>query len=343
MNIKLQNNKILICFFILFYILRNNREKFENKNNKIFLKIFRDWHPWNKGLKRNSENKIIFENESKNKNKKTITSILVLKTLYNLENKIELSKFLQNKSYYPKTYIYNKYSRYIPNNNDTWFVKNCSINTYGGKGVSVVNNYDDLKKSLNLDNDFIIQKSISDIYLTNNTKGDFRVHYLVIFYKDQLSFYLYKKGHIKLAKNKYDINSINNEIQITSIPNTEVNSSRYIEFSEKYVDYNILYPKIKELFIDFSTEIKNSFPKNYKSFYALEYQICGPDIIFDNNLNPYLFELNSNFPSYYTNKHSFEVKEMKENMAYAITKHLFDPAIKNEEIELENYGFVKLL
>ena len=342
MDIRLPNNKILICvFIILFYISRNNREYFKNK---IFLKIFRRWHPWSKELIKSSNYEIILENESKNKNKKTITSILVSKTLYNLDNKVRLSKFLQNKSYYPKTYIYNKYNRYIPNNNDIWFVKNCSINTYGGKGISIVNNYDDLKKSLNLDNDFIIQKAITNLHLFNNIKGDIRMHYLIIYYKQKLSFYLYKEGHIKLAKESYDKNNINTKVQLTNVTQVRKNeSSRCIIFSENYSDYNFLFPKIKYLLKDLSYELKKNHKNNYKSIYVLEYQLCGPDIIFDDNYNPYVLELNSNYPAYVMKKDIPEVKNMKTNIANILTKHLFEPAVQDKKIELEDYGFVKLL
>ena len=94
---------------------------------------------------------------------------------------------------------------------------------------------------------------------------------------------------------------------------------------------------------DLSQEIKNKFPKKYKSFYALEYQLCGPDIIFDNNLNPYLLELNSNFPAYVMKKDIKQVKKTKRELADILTNQLFQKAVNKENIELEKYGFVKIL
>ena len=39
---------------------------------------------------------------------KVISAILVPKTLVKLENKLNFTKFINGKSYYPTTYIYNK-------------------------------------------------------------------------------------------------------------------------------------------------------------------------------------------------------------------------------------------
>ena len=52
-----------------------------------------------------------------------------------------LSQFLKDKQYYPKTYIYNKSNRYIPDDNSTWFIKKCAFGSYGGKDIFVANNY----------------------------------------------------------------------------------------------------------------------------------------------------------------------------------------------------------
>ena len=74
-----------------------------------------------------------------------------------------------------------------------------------------------------------------------------------------------------------------------------------------------------------------------------EYQICGPDIMFDNNLNPFLFELNSNFPSFVMRYDPPEIRKIKKNIRDTISNNLFNPVLNNKEIDLENYGFIKLL
>ena len=84
------------------------------------------------GLKKKSIMNINFDIEDKKKNKNTISSIIIPKILYNLENKLYLSKLLKNKPYYPETYIYNKNNKNLPKYDDIWFIKKCGFSTYGG-------------------------------------------------------------------------------------------------------------------------------------------------------------------------------------------------------------------
>ena len=333
---------ILIFLIFIFYFFDNN-ETFTN-NDEIYLKIFRKSHPWSKGLIKNNDFNIKLDIQDKQRNKKTITSILMSRCLYKFDNKLYLSEFLQNKYYYPKTYIYNKYNKFIPNDDNTWFVKKCAYGSYGGKDIDIANNYNDIKNILNPNNTYIIQKSISNLYLFDGIKGDIRMHYLVLLYKNKLHFYLYKDGHIKLAKDKYDINTITKDVQLTNVSQVGENElARSLYFSPEYVNYDPMFFRIKSILTDLSQEIKNKFPKKYKSFYALEYQLCGPDIIFDDNMNPYLLELNTNFPAYVMKKDINQVKKLKRRLADILTNQLFQKAVNREEIELEKYGFVKLL
>lgn len=331
----------LIILFVLFIvIILNNYFLHDNYMNEIFIKKFRR-HPWLNSFKKYSNNLVKIKSKSNFEYSNTITSIITSKILYDLGNKDTLSLFLKNKAYYPKTYIYNKYNKTLPiiENNDTWFIK--PIKAYGGKGINVINKNEALKK--NLYKNCIIQKGITNLYLFNNHKGDFRVYYLVTFYNDTFSFYLYKDGLIKLAKNKYRNYSLNKGILITNTSQIkEKERPRSMLFDEKIKDYNILFNKIRILLTDLSKDIANK-SHNHKSNYFLEYQLCGPDIIFDNKFNPYLFEMNSKHPAYVMKKNIPEVKIMKRNISKILVDKLFIPAINKKKIELENYGFVKLL
>jgi len=335
---------LLFLFIFIIYYLSNKPYIDQDIDKSIYLKIFRPSHPWGKGLKRNSDIEINLQIQDTKKNKKTIASMLMSRCLYKLDNKLYLSKFLQKKKYYPKTHIYNNKNRYIPNDNNTWFIKKCDYTSFGGKNIYIANSHKDIKNVLGQSNTYIIQKSISDVYLFNGIKGDMRMHYLITLYKNKLKFYLYKDGHIKLAKYKYNKDNITTEVQLTNVSQVKENeSARSLHFSQDLVNYEPMFLKIKYLLTDLSKEIKKSFPPKYKSFYALEYQLCGPDIIFDNNMNPYLLELNTNFPAYVMKKDIKEVKKTKRNIADILTNQLFKNAINNEDINLENHGFVRLL
>lgn len=339
MNISF--NRLIILFLIIFIFYNFiNIEAYEN--NDIYLKIFRNNYPWKYGFKKKSIMNINFEIEDKKKNKNTISSIIIPKILYNLENKLYLSKLLKNKPYYPETYIYNKNNKNLPKYDDIWFIKKCGFSTYGGYDVNVINNVNNINRYIKDNSSYIIQKSISNLYLYDNKKGDIRMYYLVTLYKNKLNFYLYKDGFIKLAKDYYDPNNLSNDIQITNTSQIKkTDNPRCILFDKTFKNYDIFISKMKYILTDFSNEIKKSFPSYYKSYYALEYQLCGPDIIFDNNYNPYLIELNSNFPAYIMNN-TPDVINMKKNIANIISNQLFKPAINRETINLEQYGFIKL-
>tara|TARA_B100000902_G_C27301411_1_gene913038 strand:+ start:1197 stop:2219 length:1023 start_codon:yes stop_codon:yes gene_type:complete len=332
----------LVISILIFYYF-NNKEYFTNEDD-IYLKIFRRSHPWSKGLIKNNDINIKLDIQDRKRNKKTITSILMSRCLYKFDNKLYLSQFLKDKQYYPKTYIYNKNNKYIPDDNNTWFIKKCAYGSYGGKDIFVANNYNGIRDNLNSNGSYLIQKAVSDLYLFNGFKGDIRMHYLVFLYKNKLNFYLFKDGHIKLAKNKFDNSNVCTDVQLTNVSQVGENElARSLYFSQKYENYDPMFFKIKSVLTDLSNEIKKDFPKKYKSFYALEYQLCGPDIIFDNNMNPYLLELNTNFPAYVMKKDINQVKATKRYLADVLTNQLFKKAVNNEDINLEEYGFVKLL
>ena len=59
----------------------------------------------------------------------------------------------------------------------------------------------------------------------------------------------------------------------------------------KHKNHNTLINKSIELFVDFSYLIKDKITTKY----LVEYQVCGADIIFDSDFNPYLLELNYGF------------------------------------------------
>ena len=325
------NYRILIYILILMLFISRLKENFSDIANKYYLKIYRSHHPWEKSLLKNKDYKAYVIHDTNKKNKITISSVIKSKILVNLDNKMELTKFLKNKLYYPETYIYSKNNTSIPTiKNDLWFIKPFQI--YGGKGIKIVDSDISLKKNIVLNKKYIIQKNIGNLYLFDGKKGDIRVHYLVIYYKNELSFYLYKEGHIKLAKEKYIANSTDTLVQLTNV--TQINKNeppRCKKFNSDTPEYNVFFNNIKLVLTDLSKEIKKK-SYHYKSKDALEFQLCGPDIIFDNNYNPYLFELNSNYPAYIMNKDIPEVKIIKKNISNILTNHLFINAINKKEL-----------
>lgn len=336
MNISLLNIVIAIIILLMLIYFSSKKE------DVIYLKLFRNNYPWGSGFVKHSIRPLKLERDNNAKHKLMIATNIVPKTMYLLDNKLNLSKLVKNKSYYPETYIYDKYNNVLPNYDDVWFIKTCNFTTFGGHGVNAVNKASQIKKYLSKNKNYIIQKSIKNMYLYDNKKGDVRVYYLAVFYKNKLEFYLYKEGLIKLAKENYNIKNMDISVQITNT--SQLNKSdkpSSIIFNKTFVHYDIFLKKIRYVLSDLSKEIKKDFPKNYCSSYPLEFQLCGPDFIFDNNYNPYLIELNSNFPAYMS-KTNKDIKDMKKNIAKVMSNHLFEAAINGNNIDIEKYGFIKL-
>lgn len=333
----LHRNIIFVIVILLTFLYFTSK-----KEDIIYLKLFRNNYPWGNGFKKYSIRPLKLERDNHTKHKVMIATNIVPKTMYLLDNKLNLSKLLKNKSYYPETYIYDKDNKLLPKYDDIWFIKSCNYSTFGGHGVNAVNKVSQIKNYLTKGKNYIIQKSIKNMYLYDNKKGDVRVYYLATFYKNKLEFYLYKEGLIKLAKENYNIKNMDTRVQLTNTSQlNESDKPNSVIFNKTFIHYEIFLKKIKYVLSDLSKEIKKDFSKNYKSSYPLEFQLAGPDFIFDSNYNPYLIELNSNFPAYMS-KTNKDIKDMKKNIAKVMANHLFEPAIKGGNIDIEKYGFIKL-
>ena len=162
-------------------------------------------------------------------------------------------------------------------------------------------------------------------------------------YKNELKFYVYKDGIVKITSTDYSNDNLDVENQLTNNSIKGRNKSNELFFNKDLENYELLFEKSKNILTDISKEIKNKLG-DYKSNYVLEYQLCGPDIIFDSNLNSYIFEINSCFPAFVSDVYDIkEVRLAKEYIAKIISKNLILSAINNENINLEQFGFVRLL
>ena len=318
------------------------------------------WHPWilMKGSKSiiSHYNGFNVVNNKFKEIKNTVTSELLNNYVRSLDNKKNFALVFKDKPYYPKTYIYNKKNKKLPNikKDEIWFVK--PLELWAGKGIEIFNDsnnlYLNLKNNTNLTNfkkridkesEYIIQKGLTDLYLFNNKKGDIRVYYLMFLYKNELKFYVYKDGIVKITSTDYSNDNLDVEMQLTNNSIKGRNKSNELFFNKDLENYELLFEKSKNILTDISKEIKNKLG-DYKSNYVLEYQLCGPDIIFDSNLNSYIFEINSCFPAFVSDVYDIkEVRLAKEYIAKIISKNLILSAINNENINLEQFGFVRLL
>ena len=325
---------IIFIFIILFVYLRTKQENFNVKFN------YYHWERKHGGWKDLNIN-------SKYQNK--FAARIENKYIDYLDDKDNLCTLLKNKEYSPKCYILNKDKNNnskifnkIKNNNELWFLKKNNMGR--GNGVYALKGYN-IEKQYNLIKNthvkFIIQKGINNPLLYNKKKIDARFFYLILLNKDKLSFYLFNNAFFKTSNNNFDKNNMSSDVQLTNDSKNKGNNSKQLLMSE-YSNYKLMLDNSIKLFTDLSKEINKNFDKDYKTNNEFEYQLAGPDVVFTDSYKPYLIELNSKTPSYITSKNSAKIKDMKLKIKKGI-KNMIMNIFNNKSINIEKYGFIKLL
>ena len=160
--------------------------------------------------------------------------------------------------------------------NKLFFLK--KITGSGGKDVYPINTFTMFKNIIkdNYEN-YILQEEVNNIYLENNHKTTLRLYVLLT---EKLEIYIHKEGKVNIYPNIYDKTNLDNKIH------NAVYSSIKKKYSTMYY-YKETFNKIKNItFLSINPFIKNIELINC-------YQILGLDYILDNNLTPYLIEINT--------------------------------------------------
>ena len=211
-----------------------------------------------------------------------------------------------------KETIMKKFHNYsLKNANDLWMIK--------PKLGSLGSNIRILKdiSSINLKN-YILTKYLTNSYLIRGYKNDFRFHGLVTSIKP-LKLYLYNEGFVRLASEKYNLSVSFNQNDFAILTNIFINmknknSYKYpinisnieesnlwnFETFQKYcenndINYNKIFSEVGDIFIKTMLSVRGKLIENIKKYklnYSNFYHLIGFDIIFDENLKPYLLETN---------------------------------------------------
>ena len=201
----------------------------------------------------------------------------------------------------------------ISKNPDTlWIAKpfaNCQ-----GRGIFLTNNIEDIPSLQNL----IVSKYIQNPYLIHNKKFDLRC-YVLLTSLMPLRIYRFNEGLVRFCVNDYNksdykdkcahltnyaINKYNkNYIKNTNISQNEYNSSKWNLSSfrsylrKEGVDVDTLFMKIDDVIIKSILSCENQMLNalfKYASFPNNCVALFGYDILIDDNLNPWLLEINFN-------------------------------------------------
>ncbi|CAG9567895.1 unnamed protein product [Danaus chrysippus] len=218
----------------------------------------------------------------------------------------------------PKTYVLphdlkilkHDWEKYAANN-EKWIIKPPA--SARGTGIKVVSRWTQIPKKKPV----VVQRYVSKPYLINGSKFDLRL-YVLVTSVHPLRIYLYKDGLARFASVKYndDITSLNdrymhltnysiNRLSKNYTPNEDFAACeghkwtlqtlfQYLKTEQK-VDTDLLWESIKDLviktIISGEASISSLTKANITSRYNC-YELFGIDVLLDEDLKPWLLEVN---------------------------------------------------
>lgn len=192
-------------------------------------------------------------------------------------------------------------------------VKKCIKSFYEGimKGYSgdkeCNSNFDIEAKNIYRSKVVLVQKYLENPLLYNNRKFDIRIWVLLT---QEFHVYVFKEGHLKTCSIDYNIDSLNKYRHLTnySLQKKSTCFSKYENGNE--VSFEEFDAYLKQIRPNDSIDLKEDILKRIKniiamSFYSVKtkinsldrkycFELFGYDFILDNELNPFLIEVNSN-------------------------------------------------
>ena len=171
------------------------------------------------------------------------------------------------------------------------------------EGLKLTRDYEEILNAWK-DDYRVAQKYITNLFLINGYKVNLRIYLLIVIKEDKVHFYLSNKGKCIYTNKKYNDNDLDFESNITSYNlDMTVYDKNPRDFNElrKYIDDNIydmtnagnyLFRKIDGLMSKVSKCLANNLyqSKNIKG--TTTFQLFGCDVIFTDDLHPYLLEMN---------------------------------------------------
>ncbi|CAK58845.1 unnamed protein product (macronuclear) [Paramecium tetraurelia] len=211
-------------------------------------------------------------------------------------------------------YIHPKmhYSFYDEEDNYIWILKPNEFNR--GRGIQFFRTIEELKQILKdftkgtseyqfsqgqiKSSSFVIQKYIQRPLLLDGRKFDIRIWVLVTY---SFEIYVFNQGYARLSSEMFDLNQLDAFIHLTNNA-VQKHSKNYgffelgnqISYSE--LDYytngeftKTVLPKLKSIIVFSWMAVQNTFKKFKYSF-----EIFGYDFMLDEQLKPWLIEINTN-------------------------------------------------
>ena len=187
-----------------------------------------------------------------------------------------------------------------PKDNSIYILKK---NVQRKEGLKLTRDYNEILDAWK-DDYRVAQKYITNLFLINGRKVNLRIYLLIVLKDNKTYFYVSNIGKCIYTNKKYNDNDLDFESNITSYNlDMTVYSENPRNFDElrKYIDDNVynrphagahLFKKIDSLMTKVSKCLANNIyqSKNIKG--AVTFQLFGCDVIFTDDLHPYLLEMN---------------------------------------------------
>ena len=149
----------------------------------------------------------------------------------------------------------------------------------------------------------VAQKYITNLYLINDRKINLRIYLLIVIKNNNVYFYLSRTGKCIYTNKKYNDNDLDFESNITSYhldmsvynenPRDFEQLRKYIDIkNKKEDDGKRLFNNIELLMKEVSLCLSKNFYQSKNIEGSITFQLFGADVIFDNELHPYLLEFN---------------------------------------------------
>ena len=188
-----------------------------------------------------------------------------------------------------------------PSGTDIYIMKK---NLQRKEGLKLTKDFFEILEAHN-DDYRVVQKYIRDLYLINGRKVNLRIYLLIIIKDSNVYFYLSDIGKCIYTNKKYNDDDFDFESNITSyhldMTVYEKNPRDFQELKE-YIDTNnkkndnktgeFLFNNIELLIRDVSKCLANNVYQSKNIEGSTTFQLFGGDIIFNNDLHPYLLEFN---------------------------------------------------
>jgi hypothetical protein len=229
-------------------------------------------------------------------------------------------KFPNEYQYMPETYVLPRDQDFflneklknfdVNNKQNLWLLK--PVASSRGRGIRLLTDVENIPKKT------IATHYVYNPHLINGRKYDLRLYLLVTGYAP-LKIYLFDNGLARFCSEEYDLNPekmndryihlTNYSINKTSV-NFAQNDSVNDEFGEKWtlftlrhyfeknnLDFNIVWEKIKDIIVKIILSVTGMAIPLIKSFNLTSgnlFELYGVDILLDENLTPWLMEVNLN-------------------------------------------------